>query len=195
MTGPYELNPMPYVLDVRCPDCGGHAKFEFAESADIHLRKDITYFQNSKDFEYVREQSSSGQTQHTALYFHRLGRRELSAIGDLPQGYSAGDWEHSKYLRMASFCHTGAILCAKCGLNCKHELDWPGDAFFQIEYRNNVLWAFDRDIASELLEYIASQDRDRHRFRHHLFLMKIPSVFLSKKARETVVKKLAAVLG
>ena len=87
-------------------------------------------------------------------------------------------------------------MCAKCGLNCKHELDWPGDAFFQIEYRNNILWAFDRDTAIVLLKYIASEDRDRHRYGHRmLFLMKVPSMFLSKKARETVVKKLSAVLG
>ena len=185
---------MPHIVDAGCPDCGGHAKFEFAEDARIHLRKDIAYFQNSKEFDYFKAQEHDGGTFHKALYFHGLGRRDLAAIDDMPHGYSAADWQHSQYWMRSHDGRAGAILCDACGLNRKHDLDWPNDAFYQIEYRNSVLWAFNRDSASELLTYIESEDRTRQNFTYSNFLMKIPTVFLTKKARGTVAKRLTAVL-
>lgn len=194
MTGPYEWNPMPHVLDVGCPGCGAHAKFEFAEDARIHLRKDIAYFQDSKDFDYVKTEDLGGGFCHIALYFHGLGRRDLAAIDDLPDGYSLADWQHNQYWMRSHDGRTGAISCAACGLNRKHDLVWPNDAFFQIEYRGSILWAFNRDSASELQTYIESEDRNRQNFTYSNFLMKIPTVFLTKKARGAVVRKLTAVL-
>ena len=195
MTGPYEWNPMPHIVSVRCPDCGAQAKFEFAEGRRIELRKDIAYFQTSKDFDYATVRDYGGGNCHVAVYYHGLGRRALGSINDLPDGYTQDDWQHSRYLMRSHDSHTGAISCAKCGLQITHHLDWPTDAFFQIEFWGNVLWAFDRESASELLTYIASEDRTRQNFVYKSFLMEIPTVFLTRKARETVVKKLAAVLA
>lgn len=185
---------MPHVLDVSCTDCGGHAQFEFAEASIIHLRKDIAYFRNSREFDYLKAQDNAGSFHHIALYFHGLGRRDLAAIDDLPDGYSPDDWQHSRYLMRSHDSSTGAISCAACGLSSRHDLDWPNDAFFQIEYRNGILWAFNRDSANELLAYIGSEDRSRDNFTYRHFLMKIPAAFLISKAREAVVKKLKTAL-
>jgi hypothetical protein len=186
---------MPHVLDVGCPDCGGHAKFEFAEAARIHLSKDLAYFRNSKEFDYFKVQEPAGGFCHIALYFHRLGRRDLAVIDDLPEGYSPEDWQHSQYLMRSHDAGTGAVSCAACGLKGKHDLDWPNDALFQIEYRGSVLWAFNRESACELLAFIESEDRTRNNFTYSNFLMKVPTVFLARKAREAVVKRLTKVLS
>ena len=87
----------------------------------------------------------------------------------------------------------GAISCDACGLNRKHDLDWPNDAFYQIEYRNSVLWAFNRDSASELLTYIESETESGKTSVQQL-PDEIPAEFLTRKARGTVVKRLTAVL-
>ena len=51
MTGNYVWNPMPHIVDVRCPECGGYAEFEFAEMVRIKLKKDVEFFKKSKLFE------------------------------------------------------------------------------------------------------------------------------------------------
>ncbi len=43
MSLPYTVNPMPHVVDMRCPKCSGRACLEFAEIIRIRERKDIDY--------------------------------------------------------------------------------------------------------------------------------------------------------
>jgi hypothetical protein len=194
MTGPYEWNPMPHVLDVSCPNCREPAVFEFAEVVRIHRLEDIPYFDNSFLFEYRKFDNGAQGRWHGALYYALLHGPPETTINNLPAGYRPSDWNHSKYLYRSHGTDEGAVACEACGLRTRHGLDWPNDARFQIDHRGQVLWAFHRESAHELRRYIASEDRNRQGYRWELFLRHVPTAFLTAKARETIVKRLDRIL-
>ncbi len=195
MTGPYEWNPMPHVLDVACPKCRGAALFEFAEVVRIQRRDDIPYFEESSLFEYRMFDGGAQGRWHGAIYFSLLHGPPETTISNLPPGYSPSDWKRSKYLYRSHGTDMGAVACNACGLRARHCLDWPKDALFQIDYRGHVLWAFHRESAQELRNYIASEGRDRGGYRWELFLRHIPTTFLTAKARDAVIKRLDRILS
>lgn len=195
MTLPYEDNPMPHVLAVQCPECRQEAVFDFAECVKIRLRKDLGYFQKSKFFDCKKVTDYYGVGVNLACYYHKLTQNSLPNISDLPDGYSMSDWEHSNYIYRAYGFDAGTIVCRNCGLRRKHGLSWPSDAYFQIEYRRHILWAFNRESAVELLDFVRSKDRDRSKYKYRSFLLKMPPEFLAKNARDEVTKRLSARLG
>ena len=190
MTLPYQDNPITHVVAIACPNCRKEAFFEFAEYVKIRLRKDVSYFQNSKYFEHRKVRNSDGQGVNLAVFFHKLQGHGLPAIDDLPAGYAMSDWTHYDHLYRSFKYNWGTAFCISCGLRRKHELSWPQEAYFQIVYKGHVLWAFDRRCAGELLNFIQSKDRDRSKYNHSTFLLKLPPQFLAKNARDTVVKRL-----
>lgn len=144
----------------------------------------------SPHFECEKSKDGDGRSYHVVIYFHGLIARGLPDIPDIPEGYSIGDWARSEHKLMtrSSFC--GAVICPHCGVRQKHELVWPDQAYFQISYRNHTLWAFNRQSAIELCAYINATNRDRSDYEYWPFLMKIPHVFQTKGARDTVVRRL-----
>ncbi|MEO1155511.1 MAG: hypothetical protein AAFV31_16880 [Pseudomonadota bacterium] len=186
MTGPYDQHHMPRELAVTCPACGACATFHFAAAREIERNSDKPYFEASKAFE-VRRVFRNGW-QSTAIYYFGLGAKGLDNIEDLPDGYSASDWHHRRYSGQGQ---RGAIVCGSCGLRRKHRLKWPDDAFFQIEFRGRVLWAFDRQSMVSLIAYVEAADRKPQRRRgQETFLIKVPSHFLAAKARDRVARRL-----
>ena len=194
MTETYDWNPMPHTLDVKCPSCGSWAVFEFAEVVRIELKKDIRHFQKSALFEYQIFKDSCGHKWHGAVFYAGLHGGDVSAIRDLPDGYDPEDWAHSKYLYCSHGWDTGSISCTKCQLLRKHELSWPLEAFFSVQYRGQQLWVFNRESGVELRDYIASSNRDVKDFKWRRFLLHVPSEFKQKKARGYVVKQLDKLL-
>lgn len=195
MTLPYEMRRIPAKLAVTCPACQREAQFEFATLALINRKKDVDWFKTNDAFEYVKAQTGGGGGyQHHALYYPNLHPGRLSAIDDWPEGYSPANWT-----RRSDWIYTrqslGAIACPHCGFKEKKLLDWPNDAWFQIQYRNQTLWAFNRDMTAVLADYIADTNRSREGRRYRTFLMTIPKPFLAAKARDTVVKRLKARLA
>lgn len=195
MTAPYERNPMPHVLDVRCPACAGDALFEFAEVVRIREKKDVPFFQDSDQFEYLLCTDSCGQRSHAAAYHAGLHGRTVESIRELPEGYSRTDWSHSPHLYRPHGSGRGSISCSTCHLHRPHMLEWPADALYQIDYRGDVLWAFHRESALELRDFIASEHRDRRNLKWQGFLLKIPGKFLHRGARETISRKLGKLLA
>ncbi len=180
---------MPHRVDVRCPKCGLCALFEFAEVVKIDLKKDIEFFQNSSLFDYYKFSDTCGHRWHAALYYPGL-HGGVGAIGALPDGYKPEDWAHSKYMYRSHGLDIGSLYCQSCHLRTKHELSWPKEAFFSIQHKGKHLWAFNRESAVQLRDYIASNSRDVDNFKWQCFLLHIPSEFKQKKAREGVIKKL-----
>lgn len=200
MTLPYEYDPMPPMLSIQCPECSHEAVFEFSEWVNIRRRKDLDYFQKSKLFELRKISDHDGHGVNRAYYYHNLTHHGLPDILDLPDGYTIEDWQHSDYMyRPYNFdtgrVDAGSVVCAGCGLRKKHTLSWPREAYFQIEYKRRILWAFDRVSTVELLDFIRSKDRDRSKYKYRSFLLKIPPQFLVKNARNTVTKRLSARLA
>ncbi len=191
---PDEWNPMPHCVAVRCPECRSEAKFEFAEVVKIRRAADVQFFQDSDLFEYVFFESTGNGRWHAAFYFHGLRTKGIDEIRNLPEGYSAENWNHGPYLYRSHGYDIGSVVCTACLVRKRHVLKWPEDAFFQIEHKGKVLWAFDRGTARKLLEFIASKDRKKtggdNRFLRH-----IPSQFLQAGSRETLVRKLTRMLS
>ena len=187
---------MPHVVDVKCPACGGHACFEFAEVVRITKKEDVAYFQASDLFEYRFVQGSFVRpgNWHAAIYYHGLHRHSLAAVTDLPEGYSSKTWAHSKYWYRGSADH-GTVRCNICYQRQKHQLEWPRDAFFQVDIRGNTLWAFNQESLIALRHFIASRERGKaRRGPYQSFLMKVPTHFLEAKVRDEAVKKLNGLL-
>lgn len=185
MTRAYEWNPMPHVLDVRCPACGEQATFEFAEWVTVK-KVDQPFFAASKLFE-LRQVEHSGHRRHVAVFFHGLHGLGTAIIRELPEGYVASDWDHSRYLYRSHGSDLGAVRCSHCGTRRVHTLQWPSDAWYQLDYHQHTLWAFHREAAQDLRAFIASSDRQTRDYRWAGMLMKVPGHFLTAKARPALL--------
>ena len=197
MTGTYDWNPMPHRVSVRCPGCARLATFEFSEVVRIKRKADVPFFETSSLFDYVFvEEKWAGQSWHGAVYFAGLHGGSTAALRDLPEGYAPEDWDHSRYLVRSRTTDQGSVICSACGLRRKHALVWPAHAWFQVDYRGQALWGFDRGTTVALRDYIASvQRKPARRERWASFLLHVPSVFLAAPARATLVKRLDRLLG
>ncbi|MEZ9349646.1 hypothetical protein AB4166_22690 [Vibrio splendidus] len=190
MTGIYDLNPMPHTVDIICPCCGEHVVFEFSEVVKISLKKDVEYFEKSDIFEYCLFRDSYGHNWHGAMYFANLHGCSIDAIKDLPEGYKATDWSHSRYLTPKSGGDIGSYSCNSCYSRKIHILNWPEDAFYSLSYKGEILWAFNRESAVDLKNYIQSTERNRSDYQWESFLLHVPTIFKKKNARGFVVKGL-----
>lgn len=195
MTGTYEWNPMPHVVEIRCPKCSEKSLFEFAEMVMIRRRTEIPFFKRHKLLEYRCFRDRSGNRSHAAIFYAGLNAHNTDALTSLPDGYEHTQWSHSRYLYRGHGLDIGTAMCDVCNLRRKHDLNWPMDAFFQIEYRRSCLWAFHRESAVELRAFIASHDRKPEKFKWGKFLLHVPTHFLHDNARETIVKRLDKVLA
>ena len=194
MTRLYDWNPMPHTVDIKCPECNSHSVFEFAEVVKINFKSDVPHFQEYDAFEYKIFKDSCGHKWHGAVYYLGIHGSSVSAIYDLPNGYIATDWNHSKYLYRSHGLNIGSLNCSVCKTNKKHVLSWPSSAFYVITYKQSVLWAFNRESAQDLKKFIESNDRSEHSYKWGCFLLHVPSKFKAQKARKSVVKKLGKLL-
>jgi len=195
MTGLYDWNPMPHKVDVRCPSCGGLAVFEFAEIVRIRLKKEVPFFQKSKQFDYEVFKDSCGHKWHGAVYYPGMHGGSEAAIGELPDGYEPGFWAHSRYQYRNHRLDKGSVRCTECALHRRHVLSWPEDAYFAVSWKNSLLWAFDRDTAVVLRDYILGSKRSVKGSKWSGFLLHVPSAFKKRGARERIVKQLDALLS
>ncbi len=191
MTIPYSVNQLPYKVDIKCPSCRQRAQFEFAAIQRIRNKEDVEYFKNNQSFEYKRFQDSCGHYWHGAIYYEGLHGHPLSAIHELPTGYDAAYWSHSKSAYTSKELNIGSVNCNFCSIRRKHSLQWPEEAYFQISYKNHILWAYNTESTNELNDYLISKSRDRSKYNWRYFLMHIPTVFKTQKAREPISKQLS----
>ena len=87
----------------------------------------------------------------------------------------------------------GMMRCTACGHAGAHALDWPAQAWFQIEYKGQILWAKDAAMLAEIRRFIAA-GAERNALgktsEWRRYLLRIPSVFLSAQARAPLLKKI-----
>jgi hypothetical protein len=84
MTGTYDRNPMPHVLEVRCPDCRSPAIFEFAEVVRIRRKGEIPLFQKHRLLEYgILDGRAAAGRWHGAIFYAGLHARGTSALRGL----------------------------------------------------------------------------------------------------------------
>lgn len=166
----------------------------------ITRKVDRAYFEKSKDFMILPANHAGSFTR--VAYFPNLGNN-LENIKELPESHSASEWQSSKSGFNGNGGGLGVMSCNGCYQRRRHDLKWPDDAYFNVDYRGHRLWAYDRAYAVKLLNYIRSDERHKA-IKGHIdlgdrkieitgidnFLHKIPKIFQSKKARSHIVQKL-----
>lgn len=202
----FKYNAVPAELAVRCGACGACAQFHFASIAVIKTAADREYFAADKAFECVNFAADNGQTRAAAIYYFGLGQR-LPDASELPDGYAPDLWRARAPAGRRIDKAKGSTACFHCHLRKKHTLSWPSEAYFQITYKSQTLWAYDRASAIKLRDYLASEARVKTQTQTRerggrsesyavtdSFLSHIPEVFQTQKARKHVVKKLTEII-
>lgn len=188
-------------LDIVCDKCGGLAQFKFALIRAITRKTDCMYFERSRDF-LVLPATHAGSYKRAA-YFPDVGN-SLENISRLPEDHSIEKWQSSKSgFTLDGQGGLGVMTCTRCHQRRRHDLQWPDDAYFSVDYRGHRLWAYNRAYAVKLMNYIRSNERrkgikgyiDRGDRKIEIdgidnFLHRIPKVFQSKRARHHIVNKL-----
>lgn len=112
----------------------------------------------------------------------------------MPDAYRSG------YARWALRASDAVLTCLRCGVIQTRAVTLPEDYFYRIDYRGKPLWAGSREQAEDLLAFIEGDARGRKPWKEYkygdgaTFLSRIPTEFLTAKARDTVVKRLRKVL-
>lgn len=80
--------------------------------------------------------------------------------------------------------------CLRCRDTRVYDMRWPQDAFWRWEIRGSVLWAFSREHAVVLREYISRLHREPSDLGVEFtgFLARLPSEFLRAKVRDEIVR-------
>lgn len=108
----------------------------------------------------------------------------------LPGTYGFADWAFS--LRSSD----AVLTCLRCGTVQTRAVSLPEEYFYQVEYRGKPLRAGSRAQAQDLLAFIDGNDRRRKPWKDYTtqqgasFLSRIPTHFLTAKARDIIVKRL-----
>lgn len=164
-------------IDIRCPDCGGLAKFEepfeFVLSSEFH--------------------PDDGRSAHQWGGWVVLERFPTQFHWKPPAGSEqylrgGGDARRGGYPLLTN----GMVQCSRCYSDRKHRLNWPCDAYWQWGIRGEVLWAWGRKHANVILQYIKEANRGSQSVYG---LRYIPANFLSAKVRDSVVTKMERSLG
>lgn len=195
-------------LAIKCPECAHEAAFHSASSVRISRKEHVPFFEKHKSFEVVKPAFGY------RLARHFPGLSTPISEENLPDGYKPKNW----FKRYPHITDTerdekgktyvpGVVKCPNCFCLRKHNLRWPADAYFQIEYKGKYLWAYDRASTVKLLKFVESKERRKRvnayipakthnipLYRIDNFLHRIPPHFLTKLARESVAKKLRAKL-
>lgn len=187
--------PSAHHLDVSCPDCRGLARFDAATIRAISLKQDVAFFQQHPTLEYGLFTSQSGQNWHGARYFPGLHGDPRRSLHSLPQGYQGEDWGNT-YLPDAHMTEClGSVTCEQCGFRARHLLQWPVEAYFSLTYKGQLLWAYNREAANDLLDYLLSDRRRPDHYRWARFLRHVPTLFKTRKARPAVARQLSRLLS
>jgi hypothetical protein len=85
--------------------------------------------------------------------------------------------------------------CSNCHEIAVREVAWPEDAYFQWDIRGHTLWAWNREHAQVLLDFLGSKERDENKYgRYERNLRKLPSALISSKVRSLVVRRITETL-
>lgn len=162
-------NLRDYHLEIRCPRCGGRARWE-------------------EPFQFVRRHDVPEEEWDRLVAWGQRWVREKfpSLVRWKPLGRGHG-WRHATL---------GVFRCGACHAVALHRLRWPADAFFQWRVRGMLLFAWDEAHARVLLHYVGAtlRDPDRYGERYRKSLQRLPAEVIGGHARGRVVARIAETL-
>ncbi|OGT44606.1 MAG: hypothetical protein A3E82_04715 [Gammaproteobacteria bacterium RIFCSPHIGHO2_12_FULL_38_11] len=175
--------PRPIILAIICPTCAKQAIFISGISKKI-CKKDIPLFEKHPSFGLCFSVPTTVGVDYYAVYFPGLHEPDASYLSAAPDDQPTSRWTGNESI------DNGTAICDHCLLRKKHFLRWPTDAFFQWKIRHGkVLWAWNREHAVELRDYILSKNRTRTPTSFSL-----PADFKKKSVRDLICKKINASL-
>jgi hypothetical protein len=156
-----------YYLDIRCPRCGGHARWE--EPFAFLYRKHVT------DEELPRLVPWGGW----------LIREKFPSV----VRWTAPRHGYPHYTAGVSRCHA-------CHAVVSHRLQWLEDAYWRWRVRGRTLYAWNEEHARVLLDYIHARLRDPHRYgtRYRKHLQRLPAALLDARVRDRLAGQIAETL-
>lgn len=90
----------------------------------------------------------------------------------------------------------GNCTCTSCGYSKSHVLTWPDDAYFRIDIDGLTLWAWSRDHARVIRDFVESTSRNVSAYPcYTLSLLHLPNKVLKKTARQLVIKRINHMLN
>lgn len=90
---------------------------------------------------------------------------------------------------------SGKCTCLLCGYGNPHLVRWPDDAYFTVDIDGMSLWAWDRDHAIAIRDFIDSTTRDVSEYpAYKLSLLHLPNRVLQSNSRLLVVKRINQML-
>lgn len=153
-------------LEIMCPKCGAHAAF---------LEP------------YVFHSGEGVETAHRWGSWHVVERYPALLPWRAPAG------SNTQYLTYGvndgdgyALYKEGVVECSACAAPFVHALSWPTDAWWQWSIRGEMLWAWDRAHAQQILSYVRAVDRPPR--PNDGPLGSLPTHFLTAKIRPAVVK-------
>ena len=190
--------PAPNTISVKCPQCEKHATFNKSVGIANIEKVNRNYFDSSKNFDTFFTKQH-GRFQYEVWHDKGLGKN-LDNIEDLPVGYTAQDFKPSRYSWPLRNFSRGVIACNHCTLRRRTNINWPEQAYFSVEYKNKKLWAYNREMALAILEYLKNPSRKKfsQSIRNQTsygWLGNLPTVFQTKKATPHIIKKLEKLLS
>ena len=184
VTSAYEVDVTPDEIEIRCPRCDGPAVFRFAVAAYVDSKVERAEVADHSAYDLETTVQWANNRRSVAVYYPDL---------DLSKTLSFEGAGLARYY-FREFADRGMCLCRSCGHRDRHRLRWPEEAVYSCQVRGKTLWAWTREHTVVLRDYIASTVRDRPKFRHRFFLMRVPSHFLSAKHRDEATRKLDRLL-
>jgi hypothetical protein len=143
----------PVQRDIRCPRCQSRALFD-EPFAFYHSKrgKPVAYFWDPEapsPWSLKEVDLSNFQVKTWGGWFVVERYPSILPWQPEPSGY----------------CHgTGIVKCTGCRAVFIHTLCWPDDAFYRWIIRGATFWAWSRDHAEILLQFLRGADRDPLRY-------------------------------
>jgi hypothetical protein len=169
VTDPNKYNPPPASFTIACPTCAGPAEFRFPFEL-------VTAKRPSQLEPWPSAEDASWGGWRVIQHDPSLYRWKQP-----PQGYTQ--------------TNDGIRRCPRCVGRFKHVLDWPADAYYRFDLREALLWAWTRQQAVALADFIESKERRPEATGSYLFLHHVPKAFLAHGARERIVRKIRSRLA
>jgi hypothetical protein len=189
-------------LDIRCPRCEGLANldspWEHYRVKKLAPLSDTATDYGSKGYIYIERGNKGGRWVLLGESGPNLEGRSYYLSGDLLVIEKYPYLMHREQFTQIDASRRSAhvIKCTRCHLVDAYLLDWPRDAYFQWDIRGHTLWAYSREHAQALLEFIGSTERDETQFGNfEKSLRTLPTHFISAKMRDLIVKEISATLG
>ena len=212
----YDNSYWPTTVSIVCPKCAHEALFSFVHL--IRIENDlelIEFFKKSRYFDYFSFKDEVGYSGYGVKYFEQLFGPLESHVDSLPPKLiqqiknNKSEWfipfkgvnafcipleRYNQRVTMVADKNEGSWRCYSCYRCSKHVLNWPIDAYYSVEYKGQILWAFNKESAQEVLAYL-QQKKCNKDDKYYNLIKRIPAIFTSSKARDSVIKKLIKRLG